>query len=229
MKKIIAFLLLLTGLPCFSAAVGGNGTAPKGAVGSTLFMPTRQTYQHRMQERNSILNVQSGIKNNQNSLRKQFFDPKEAPMNHNNDKGKYPNVKPDGVIPPPPPPRPGVNPNTFVPHVYGWGYYGSGRTEENIEINNTYNYYEAPKTDTKDEVKKEDTKKELTQSQKDEIERQTLRKKYSSILSNKTMSNEKMCKKMEECFKDANYDELDRVLNQILRLNCDIDKLRPKN
>ena len=41
------------------------------------------------------------------------------------------------------------------------------------------------------------------------------------------MSNEKMCSKMAGYFSSADYQELDRVLNDVLLLNCDIAKLRP--
>lgn len=36
-----------------------------------------------------------------------------------------------------------------------------------------------------------------------------------------------MCSKMAGYFPNADYQELDRVLNSVLLLNCDIGKLRP--
>lgn len=113
-------------------------------------------------------------------------------------------------------------------YTYGWAYPKDETQEINIQ-NNTYNYYGTDKAPVANVQKEEKQEPSAEETKKYDIkdERAKLRAKYSNILSNKTMSNEKMCSKMAGYFQNADYTELDRVLNEVLLLNCDIGKLRP--
>lgn len=162
---------------------------------------------------NSVFNVRQSLEAQQQAIRSKYFD-KMVPSS---------NPKP---APTPPPPPPNNNKkkkySTVIPHTYGMQYVDKETPKQDVIINNnTYNYYNTPT-----ETKKEETKtKELTQAQKDEAERKALRAKYSSILSSTTTPNSVMCKNMAAQFKGVSKDELDRLLNKILRLNCNIEKL----
>lgn len=143
-----------------------------------------------------------------------------------------PVVKPfTGVKAPPPPNGGGVvrPPVHYIPHVYGFSNYNPNKNNTNTNIQNTYIYNNVPSSNTAPQSSSKQENSNVTvsktQSQLDEEERQALRKKYSSILSNSTMSNERMCSKMAEKYKNSECDEMDRVLNNILKLNCDIQKV----
>lgn len=220
MKNFFILLVFAAAIPAFAAGIGKNSSSsiysvsPTANTGGTSIYATSPTV--KTLPSNSILNVQSGIKANQSSIQNQFST--------NGSTG----IK----TPPPPPPSNGTVIPTYIPTVYGWSRYENTTPKEQVNINNTYNYYGAnssSETQTNVQNTSQNSTAVKTQEQLNEEERQVLKKKYSSILSNKTASNEKICSQMEQKFKSADYEELERVLNTVLKLNCDIEKLRPLN
>lgn len=214
MKKIITILLISIILPAYSANMPyamKPASKPSGGITSNSRL---------------ILNTQSGIKARIDSMQKMHAGTNtNIPVKPG---FEIKNLYQDGKPMPPnaQTPKPGVNPNFYVPHVYGFRRYND--EPDKIEVNNTYNIYQNSTNKEEEKVKKEEkpTIKEKTQKEKDNEERNKLRKKYRSILSNKTMDNKVMCSKMEKQFPNADYDELDRLLNNILRLNCNINDYR---
>ncbi len=168
----------------------------------------------------SVMDIHGQIQAKQREFNKTYL--KDVPMLQEDTKPTA--QKPPHSIEPPPPPTGGKPPKRrYIPRVYAIQY-ASDKEEpkQEVIINNTYNYY-----NTAPDSKAEENKpKELTQAQKDEMERKELRKQYSYILSNKTMENSKMCSTMAANFSNVSKTELDRLLNRILRLNCDVSKLR---
>lgn len=163
---------------------------------------------------NAAINTKQLIQGQQDSIRSKYFN-KMVPQTSQTPQ------RPQTVQPAPAPPH-GHGPH-YIPRTYAIEYVNN-KDKQNVTINNTYNYYN---TEENTETAKKEEKKsvELTQKQKDEAERKALKKKYSSILSNTTMENSKMCSKMAAQFPGVSKDELDRLLNRILRLNCNISKL----
>lgn len=224
MRKIIT-LFLLGFIPVAACAAGVSYTVqntPKGVHANTGNVYNK-----------SLLHTNEGIKGNYEVIRSQNSTGLIKPTTLTNTVNSSKTVPSTPIKPAVPNYRPTQR---YLPALYTFGWSNANdddKQEINVQ-NNTYNYYgTAPdntknQTETKnEEVKKEEVKKADTKKTDINAEREALRKKYANILSNKTMSNEKMCSKMETYFKDSDYYELDHILNEVLLLNCDIDKLRP--
>lgn len=197
MKKIYVLLLFLITIPSIAADL-----MPKPPV------------QKAPAVNNSTLYVQEGIKANQDSLHNLYFPNSIKPM-------KPQNPPQNQTYPQRPPYKP-----PYHPPVIMYGYERVTQPEQQnpqIQVinNNTYIYQNQEKENAN--IQAAETK---SKSQLEDDERQMLKTKYSYILSNKTMTNENMCKNMALNFPNADNNELNRILNHILYLNCDIDKLR---
>lgn len=220
MKKIFV-LFVLTFFVAASYAAGVSKSvqnAPKG-----VHAPRGNSYYK------SILHTNEGIKGNYQIMKSQNSTGLTKPTTLTNTVQSKPSVVPSTPIKPA---IPNYRPtNRYLPALYTYGFSSADDDKQEINIqNNTYNYYSTGATASQGAANnKEEVKKEPEKSLKATIEqeRANLKKKYSSILSNKTMSNDKMCSKMAGYFPNADYQELDRVLNSVLLLNCDIGKLRP--
>ena len=222
MKKIAMLLVLvLTSSAVFAAGVSYKvQNAPKGVHANT-----GNSYNK------SILHTNEGIKGNYEVIKSQNSTGLTKPTT------LIETVKKPTEVPSVPikPANPSYRPTQrYLPvlYTYGWSSADDDKQEINVQ-NNTYNYYnvqEQQNTKKVQENKSDENKKNnLTKSNDIKSERETLRKKYANILSNKTMSNEKMCSKMAGYFTNVDYIELDRILNEVLLLNCDIEKLRPES
>ena len=218
MKKIFV-LFVLTFFVAASYAAGVSKSvqnAPKG-----VHAPRGNSYYK------SILHTNEGIKGNYQIMKSQNSTGLTKPTTLTNTVDKPNSIPAVPIKPADPTYRPTQK---YLPalYTYGWSYPKDEKQEINVQ-NNTYNYYgtgQAPASNAQKEEKQEPSKEE-TKKYSIKEERAELRAKYSNILSNKTMSNEKMCSKMAGYFSSADYQELDRVLNDVLLLNCDIAKLRP--
>lgn len=202
MRKFFISILLISSL----SAVAAETVPNPFDMGSKVKMRPRVN-------NSSFLHVQEGVSASEKLYKRQYFPEKEP----------KPEIAAPPMKPSDKPDRPNKRPLRHAPVVYGFQYYDKDKDNNPQVINNTYNIYNAP-SENKPAAKEQP--KQKTQAQKDKEERQALRQQYSYILSNKTQSNEKMCSEMASCFPKADKKELDRVLNHLLYLNCDIEKLR---
>lgn len=220
MKKIYVLLLLFL-FPLTSIAAGVSKSVQNAPRGGHAY--TGNAYNK------SILHTNEGIKGNYQIMKSQNSTGLIKPTTLTNTVNKPTSVPATPIKPAIPTYKPT---SKYLPalYTYGWSSANDDKQEINVQ-NNTYNYYGATKDTLPPVQSEQNAKKDETNLQNSkssiEKEREALKKKYANILSNKTMSNQKMCSKMESYFKNADYDELDRVLNDVLKLNCDIDKLRP--
>lgn len=217
-------------LPSYAADEAVAGPTPVGQKPVATPLTTRKAVQQ-----NSILGVQQGIKYNQSSLQKQYFGNKnpisgQKPSTGNDDDNNNPPTKPTnpgGNRPYP------VYPSGYWYGTYSWGRYGaSDDYSTTVNNNTTYNVYQNGSSSNNNsnlnnsaQTAQKQTKAK-TQAQKDDEERQYLKSKYAAILANKTATNKQMCTTMASFFSNYTNEELDRVLNDLLYLNCDIDDLR---
>ena len=218
MKKIVVLLVFaIFAAASYAAGVSKSvQNAPKG-----VYAPKGNSYYK------SILHTNEGIRGNYQIMKSQNSTGLTKPTTLTNTVDKPTSIPAVPIKPADPTYRPTQK---YLPalYTYGWSYPKDEKQEINVQ-NNTYNYYgtgQAPASNAQKEEKQEPSKEE-TKKYSIKEERAELRAKYSNILSNKTMSNEKMCSKMAGYFSSADYQELDRVLNDVLLLNCDIAKLRP--
>lgn len=220
LSGIILSLFLIS--PAFAGSTATSGPTPAGQTPVQTPLTTRT-----MVRQNSILGVEQGIKYNQQSSMNRYFG---SSINNKPNQGNKPSQDVDKPDKPNIPPRP--------PVYYSGGYWYNtwdryGRSDNGTTVNNTTNniYVNQSDSDTNannnnDKKAEEQTKKEPTQKELDERERQLLKSKYSAILANKTATNRQMCTTMASFFPNHTAEELDRVLNDLLYLNCDINELR---
>ena len=232
MKKIL-IIFLISGLTASVFAAGAGVSSSVRNSSSSTSVYDLNTYDK------SILHTNEGIKGNYEVIRAQNSTKKSGASSSSTTDTKSltsssdtdTNSQASSVYRPT---------SKYIPVIYGYSWTSNkknnddDKTEVNVQ-NNTYNYYNSESstssntsssTSTASSTKKTSSTKKSSESDI-ETEREQLKKKYANILSNKTMSNEKMCSKMESYYKNVSADELDRVLNKVLKLNCDIEKLRP--
>ena len=206
MKKILFLFLFFT----FSNAHALNEFPLVGTSGDSIRATNPTNPPSNMIKVNKTLNVIEGIDANHKELHNQFF---------NNNKG--------GVSPQVPTsvqmqkraeenknsPRPGMYPNAYGPY-YRPRIYSYGHSRPNT-INN-YNIHNNQITVNNTSL---DTEKA------NDKERVQLRKKYNSILSNKNTSDYYKCKRISSYYKKVSKEELRRILNDILLLDCSVDDI----
>ncbi len=226
MKKVIVLALIISA-SLHIVPVCGASTAVTGSGSSGAYFNKSASYSK------SLLHGSEGVKGNYQTSKSQTSTGYVSPSDAKSSSVKKQSGTSGGTSTP----VTGVYPTTkYIPayYTYGWSTSSknSGTSEINVQ-NNTYNYYNATDSTSSSASKSSSSQEEKTSSKTKseesalEAERAALKKKFSNILSNKTMSNEKMCSKMESYYTNASYEELDHVLNEVLNLNCDIDKLRP--
>lgn len=214
-KIVILFLICL--IPSFAFAAGVSYKVQNTQKG--VHAPKGNSYYK------SILHTNEGIKGNYDVMKSQNSTGliKQTTLTNTSNSNSIPAI-------PLEPAKPNYRPTSkYLPALYTYGFSSANDDKQEINVqNNTYNYYGSQPSSAVNQQQAK-SEKEKNQSNKSDIEqeRAMLKSKYANILSNKTMSNEKMCAKMESYYKNADYYELDRVLNTVLKLNCDIDKLRP--
>ena len=231
MKKIlITFLIFGLTASVFAAGAGVSSSVRNSSSSTSVY--DLNTYDK------SILHTNEGIKGNYEVIKAQNSTKKSGTSSSSTTNAKSltsssdtdTNSAASSVYKPA---------SKYIPVVYGYSWTSNkndddNKTKVNVQ-NNTYNYYNSESSassNTSSSSSTASSTKKTSSTQKSsasdiETEREQLKKKYANILSNKTMSNEKMCSKMESYFKNVSADELNRVLNLVLNLNCDIEKLRP--
>ncbi len=198
-KLLFLFIILFLISPVFARG-GEHGYAQKGwTPGLTINEPTKETELQIIQSRNSILNVQQGIQSNQRAMNNRFKQniPPQKPNNHH---AEYPHK--DSLHPH----KPHFNPNGQRPYPLATPRPGFN---PNAYVPHVYGF------------------RQYTSGLTLEDERKELMSKYSSILSDKTADNGTVCSKIASFYKYESKEELSRILNTVLKLNCDISKLRP--